>query len=250
MKHEMYAHIHEIEQSHWWYVGRRKIILDCVRTALNNRIEARVLDVGCGTGMNIVSVHRAGYHSVVGLDISVEALSFCQSRGLSKLVCGDAGTIPLRGESFDAIMALDVLEHLYDDEQALSEFVRLLSPGGALIVFAPAFRFLWGLQDEVSHHERRYTAKEVRSKVDASGLSIERLTYVNLLLFPLIWAGRLILRLSGYRTPVLSENELHPRWSNGLLEAVFSAERPLLQRFDLPFGVSLLCVAKKPAPET
>lgn len=248
MKQEMYAHIYQLEQTHWWYVARRKIIFEWVLTVLKDRRAPQVLDVGCGTGLNIVHLHKNGYRKTIGLDVSAKALSFCQSRGLTRLVRGDAGKIPLQDGAFDVVMGLDLLEHLDDDRQALAELARVLAPGGALITFAPAFDFLWGLQDEVSHHRRRYRAKNFRRMVQDCGLSIEKLTYVNFFLFPLIWAGRLALRLSGYRIRGVSENDLHPRWSNGLLEAIFSTERTLLKHVDLPFGVSVLCVARKPAP--
>jgi len=144
-------------------------------------------------------------------------------------------------------MALDLLEHLDDDVQALREFARLLKPGGSLVLFVPAFNFLWGLQDKVSHHRRRYTAGELEQKLKSVGFSIDRLTYANMFLFPLIWMGRLLLRLSGNRIKGTSENDLHPGWSNGLLQAIFAAERPLLHYANLPFGVSLFCIAKNPA---
>jgi hypothetical protein len=121
------------------------------------------------------------------------------------------------------------------------QVARLLKPGGSLIIFTPAFNFLWGLQDEVSHHVRRYSAKELRDKAQASGLVIAKLTYTNMFLFPLVWGGRLMLRLRGTPDLVISENDLHPRWSNGILRRIFSAERPLLNT-RLSFGVSLLCM--------
>jgi len=101
------------------------------------------------------------------------------------------------------------------------------------------------LQDEVGRHRRRYTADELRQKLERVGLHIVKLTYVNTFLFPLIGAGRLALRILSDSIQVVSENDLHPRWSNGLLQAIFAAERPLLRRVNFPFGVSLLCVANK-----
>lgn len=247
MKKEMYPHIHQIEQTHWWYVARRKIVFDWVFRTLAGYSEPRVLDVGCGTGFNVAHLRARGYRHVIGLDYSTEALAFCRSRDLVHLACGDGARPPLRHGSFDLIMALDLLEHLDDDVQALREFARLLKPGGSLVLFVPAFNFLWGLQDKVSHHRRRYTAGELEQKLKSVGFSIDRLTYANMFLFPLIWMGRLLLRLSGNRIKGTSENDLHPGWSNGLLQAIFAAERPLLHYANLPFGVSLFCIAKNPA---
>jgi 2-polyprenyl-3-methyl-5-hydroxy-6-metoxy-1,4-benzoquinol methylase len=245
MKKEMYSHIQHVEQNHWWYVARRKIIFDWVLQILAEYSAPQVLDIGCGTGFNLEYLRANGYNQVMGLDFSTEALGFCSNRCLTGLLCGDGAYLPLRHESFDVIMALDLVEHLEHDEQGLHHMARLLKPNGSLIIFTPAFTFLWGLQDEVSHHYRRYTAAELRQKITGAGLSIKKLTYVNIFLFPLIWAGRLALRLSGHQTQGVSENDLHPGWSNNLLQAILAAERPLLRRINFPFGVSLLCIAQK-----
>ncbi len=245
MKKEIYTHIHNIEQTHWWYVARRKIIFDWVQRVLLNYREPYVLDVGCGTGMNMEHLHANGYKQVVGLDFSTEAFIFCRSYQLTKVICGDGSHPPFQCKSFDVIMALDLIEHLEDDTQALQEFARLLNPNGSLIIFTPAFNFLWSLQDEVGHHYRRYTAGELRQKLEKAGLSIKKLTYANTFLFPLILAGRIAFRLFGNDSQVTSENDLHPSWSNGLLQTIFAAERPLLRYANFPFGVSLLCIAQK-----
>jgi SAM-dependent methyltransferase len=243
MKQEMYAHLQEIEQTHWWYVARRKIVFDWLSDALVKYSSPNILDVGCGTGFNMEQLRKEGYNRITGLDFSLEALFFCRSRDLTNLVCSDATRPSLREDAFDIIVALDLIEHLDDDVQALCEFTRLLRSNGTLIVFAPAFEFLWGLQDEVSQHRRRYTARELREKLGTAGLQIEKLSYANMFLFPIIWAGRMLLRLSDYEINGVSENDLHPDWSNGLLQTVFLLERPLLRHVNLPIGVSLFCLA-------
>jgi len=245
MKKEMYQHIQNVEQTHWWYVARRKIIFDWVLQTLADYSSPNTLDIGCGTGFNIEYLQTRGYQQITGLDFSVDALGFCQSRLLTRLVCSEGTRAPFCGESFDVIMALDLIEHLADDVQTLQELERLLKPNGSLVIFTPAFNFLWGLQDEVSHHYRRYTAGELRQKLARIGLHTCKLTYANTFLFPIIWAGRMALRLSRNNIQVTSENDLHPSWSNYLLQTIFAAERPLLRYINLPFGVSLLCVARK-----
>ncbi len=245
MKKEMYSHIQQIEQTHWWYIARRKIIFDWADRTLIEYASPRILDIGCGTGFNVEYLRDRGYGQTVGLDFSPDALGFCRSRHLTHLVCSDGVRPPFNSESFEVIVALDLIEHLENDNQALFQLARLLKPNGSLIIFTPAFQFLWSLQDEVSHHYRRYTANELRGKLEKVGLNIVKLTYANTFLFPLIWAGRLILRLSGNNISGTSENDLHPGWSNNLLQSVFAAERPLLRHLNFPFGVSLLCVAKK-----
>jgi len=247
MQQEMYSHINGLEETHWWYVARRKIIFDWVLSVLSNYPSPRILDIGCGTGFNLDYLRQHNYTNLVGLDFSGDALQFCQTRYLSHLVCGDGTLPPLKAETFEVITALDLIEHLEDDVSALQSLAQLLTPNGSLIIFTPAFNFLWGLQDEVSHHFRRYTAGELKQKINQAGLTIKKLTYANSFLFPAILAGRLALRLYGNNNvSATSENDLHPGWSNHLLQSIFAAEQPLLRHIDFPIGVSLLCVATKP----
>ena len=245
MKEELYDQIYEIEQNHWWYVARRKIIFDWVLQILEQYDMPAILDIGCGTGTNIEHLHSHGYKQVTGLDISPKALRFCQSKQLASLVCGNSVQPPFHKQCFDMIMALDLIEHLEDDTTALKRLADLLKPGGRLIVFTPAFNFLWGRQDDISYHFRRYTGRELKQKLETAGFVIEKISYANTFLFPLIWAGRAVVRLFDSQIQSVSENDLHPSWSNTLLQAIFAAERPLLHLINLPFGVSLLCIAKK-----
>ena len=245
MDQALYQQIQKIERDHWWYVARRTIIFDWVLRQARRFSAPRVLDIGCGTGFNIECLKRHGLTNVVGLDVSSDALTFCRSRQLTALVRGDATRAPFRDGAFDLILALDLIEHVQDDETAVRGLASLLAPNGALVVFTPAFQFLWGHQDEVSHHYRRYTAAGLRATLERAGLRVDKLTYANTLLFPVVWAGRVAQRMRG-AGHATSENEMHPAWSNGVLRAIFAAERPLLRRMNLPFGVSLLALAIKP----
>jgi SAM-dependent methyltransferase len=179
----------------------------------------------------------------VGLDLEGRALELSRERGARSLVQASAEALPFVDDCFDAVLALDILEHLDDDLAGTSEIARVLRPGAQLVVFAPAYRWLWGPQDDVSHHRRRYTPRSLASVIEKAGFRITRMTHANLLLLPLILAGRVILRAT--RKHVETENTLAPGWSNGLLRTVFCAERHLLRKADLPLGVSLLCVATK-----
>lgn len=247
MQHELYAQIRNIEADHWWYIGRRRIAFEWIARALASHRHPRVLDIGCGTGFNLEELRARGVGRAVGLDIATDALVYCRERGLRALVRGDGSRLPFADGSFDVITALDLIEHLDDDEGALREMLRVLAPGGHVVIFTPAFRFLWSLQDVVSHHFRRYTSSELRDKLRAAGLEVSKISYANTLLFPLVYAGRLALRVTG-RAERLSENELHPAWSNRLLAAIFGAEARLLRHVSLPYGVSLLACATRPKP--
>jgi SAM-dependent methyltransferase len=246
MQSDLYDAIRRVEATHWWYAGRRAVVFDRLVRLLPRYASPRVLDIGCGTGFNLEEVRAFGVRDAVGLDLSAKALSFCRERGLSRLVRGDAAQPPFGDQTFDIVLALDLIEHVEDDRSALGGLCRVLKPGGRLIVFTPAFQFLWSAQDRVSHHFRRYTAPELKSKLLDAGYTIDKLSYANTLLFPVVWGGRALLRASGRSQEISSENDLHPQWSNSLLARVFAAERPLLRRLDFPFGVSLLAVAARP----
>lgn len=242
MELKLYESTYKVEDSHWWFVGRRAVVFDQLARVLNGaggKARPRILDLGCGTGRNLVELRRLG--DPVGLDMEARALSFSRRRGMPQLVQSRAETLPFRDASFDVVMALDLLEHLDDDVAGAREILRVLRPGGYLVAFVPAYQWLWGPQDDVSHHRRRYTPRAFAAVLRRGGFRIERLTHANLLLLPLITAGRVYLRLA--RRRVETENTLHPGWSNAILRTIFLAERRLLRLGDLPLGVSLLGVA-------
>jgi SAM-dependent methyltransferase len=235
-----------LERTHWWFQGRRRI-LDRLLGRLDPPLppHARALDVGCGTGANGPVLSARATFSV-GLDASPVplGLSGTDQRGHSSRVRGDATALPFPDDSFDLVVALDVLEHLDDDAAGARELHRVLRPGGALVIFVPALPLLWGLQDDVSHHRRRYQRSQLRDLVAGAGLRVERLTFFNSLLFPPILAARLLMRVRPPKN-MKSENEVGGPLSNVLLGAVFGAEAPLLDRIDFPVGVSLACLARR-----
>jgi len=241
----LYNHLHRTEPHHWFYAGRRKIIFDQIRSLVPQSAFPRVLDLGCGTGYDTLYFSQNGYINIMGLDISAEALKFCQKRGITNLICGDGIILPFPDNLFDMIMALDLLEHIQDDLAALKEQIRVLKPGGVVIIFVPAYKFLRSFQDEVYHNIRRYEIDELQRKVRQAGLTVTKLTYINTFLFPLVLIGRMILRIMGRPQYVTSENDLHPAWSNIFFRYIFSSESLLLNLIDFPFGTSILCIARK-----
>jgi SAM-dependent methyltransferase len=182
-----------------------------------------------------------------GVDISDDALAFCRQRGLIRVHKGSLTEMPFADGSVDVVSVLDVLEHVEDQVAALREIRRVLKPGGRLFLFAPAHDWLWSLQDEVSHHVRRYTRRSLAAAALGAGLTIDRLTYVNLFLLPAIFLGRQALRVVRRFKEIDSENAIHPSWSNGILAGIFRSEIPILRRSNLPFGASLLLVAERDA---
>jgi SAM-dependent methyltransferase len=253
METDYFERLYGLEEVHWWHATRRRMVLDQIRLAYRVASGLRVLDVGCGTGRMLTELGRLG--EATGIDLSDEALRFCRERGHDRVLKADLGRLPFPDASFDVVTALDVLEHVDDHVGALRECRRILAPGGRMFIFVPAHRWLWSLQDEVSHHVRRYDARMLRTALVDGGLTIERLTYVNAFLLPVMMAGRLWLRVLLRFREIDDENQLHPGWSNGILSRIFGAEIPILRRTDLPMGASLLCVARtpgvpaRPAPE-
>ena len=236
----------ELEDRHWWYVGRRRIITSfveriCRELQDEGRGRPRILDVGCGTGGNVEMLARFG--DAEGVDVSAEALDFCRARGLPNVRPGAAESLPYEDQSFDLVTSLDVVEHLDDDVAGLSEIRRVLRPGGRALLFVPAFMFLWGVQDDVSNHRRRYTLPQLRRVVEQAGLVTDRASYANLTFFAPILAGRLVMRLTGLHPA--SENNINIGLLNGLLGSVLGAESWWLRSMNLPFGVSAILVAKK-----
>jgi SAM-dependent methyltransferase len=238
-----YQILYDTEATHWWLAARRNIVLDSIRQRYSKRTDLQILDAGCGTGLMLQEL--APFGTVEGVDISDEALQFCRKRGLDNVRLADVTRLPFPDEQFDVVTALDVLEHLDDDTAALREFRRVLKPGGRVFVFAPAHKWLWSLQDEVSHHKRRYVRRTLRDAVMDAGLEIERQTYVSTFLLPVIYLGRQWLKVRMKFQEFNTENNLHPAWSNTILRKVFESEIPILRFMNMPFGASLLCVARR-----
>jgi len=243
MQEHTYPIMYEVEDAHWWYAGRRRIIASFIKQICGElqTPHPRILDVGCGTGANLELLERFG--DVEGVDISDDALAFCRERGFQNVRQGAAEQLPYEDDTFNIVTALDVIEHLDDDLMSLKEMHRVLRPDGRVLLFVPAFMFLWGVQDDVSNHRRRYTLKELKRVVERAGFEVERATYANLTFFAPILFVRTFMRVARLRPP--SEFKINVPAFNGLLGHIFGAERFWLRHLKLPFGVSALCVARK-----
>ena len=243
MQEHTYSIMYEVEGKHWWFVGRRRIIAEFVEEVCRAIGKPRpgILDIGCGTGANLQMLSQFG--AAEGVDVSIEALDFCRARGLAEVKQGAAEHLPFADASFDLVTGLDVVEHLDDDIAGLREMRRVLRPDGRAVLFVPAFMFLWGVQDDISHHRRRYTLPELKEKLRAAGLTIERASYANITFFFPILIGRVLMRLTGVRPA--SENNITVGALNGLLGRILGAESWWLRRMNFPFGVSIICVARK-----
>ena len=244
---EMQAHhypiLYQVEETHWWYVGRRRIIQFLVERILPTLDEPnpRILDVGCGTGANLKML--VDYGRAEGVDISPQAVDFCRERGLDSVKLGAIEDLPYEDGAFELVTALDVVEHLDDDVAGLCEMRRVLRPDGRLLLFVPAFMFLWGVQDDVSNHRRRYTLPGLLKAVEAAGFSIEWASYANISFFLPVLLVRSVMRWLSLRAD--TEYGINISLMNGPFSSLFAAERFVFERGRLPFGVSAVCIARR-----
>jgi SAM-dependent methyltransferase len=241
MMRHTYPLTYELEESHWWFVGRRRIIASFVKEICEQVTDRRprILDIGCGTGGNLKMLSEFG--DAEGVDISPDALAFCRERGL-EVKLGAAEELPFETGTFDLATALDVVEHLDDDVGCLREMRRVLRPGGRILLFVPTFMWLWGVQDEVSHHRRRYRLSELRRVVEEAGFEVERTTYANITFLPPVFLVRTFMRATGLKTD--SEVRINIPAFNGVFGGILGAEANVLRFMNFPVGVSGLCVAR------
>lgn len=247
MRADFESRYHRVEDEHWWFVGRRDLLCGLVRDARMGP-DSRILDVGCSGGATLRRLEEDGYTAVTGIDLSPEAVSRCRARGLANVYAMDAQRPDFPDQSFDLILASDILEHVPDEGAAVHAWYRLLKPRGVLIALVPAFMALWSPHDEANHHHRRYRLRELRSRLEAAGFETHRASYWNFLLFLPACVVRGLQRLIpalGRGSPDLA---VPPGTANRLLSGLLTGEnRLLLAGLRWPFGLSALVVARRPA---
>lgn len=250
MEFEEYRIMFEAEDTHWWYRGLRGVLLTLLKLDGRAGKQPRILDAGCGTGGGMQALISMGYRQVEGFDFSPVAIFFCKQRGLHMAKEGSMFSIPYGSDGYDIAVSCDVLNDagLPTEMPALEELYRVLRPGGRLFLNLPAFGFLRGEHDRATAVARRYTRRDISRKLRQAGFHVERVTYWNMLLFPVVLAVRLL--RPGNRTnpnkPARSDIQLPPAPLNTLLTLILRLERAILQRVDLPFGSSVAVVARKP----
>ena len=243
MHESVYAVDARHEQEHWWYVGRRKLFARIIGD-LHVPPGEPALDVGTSSGTNLRLLRDLGFGDVTGLDYSEEAVRWCAEKGLGTVRRGDITAMPFADDSFSLVLATDIIEHVEDDMLALRELRRVVRPGRDVLLTVPAFPALWGMQDVVSHHHRRYRMGPLLDRIRAAGLEPRRHFHFNYLLFGPIWAARQVMKL--WRPPsVRSESEMNTPRLNRLFSAVFDADVSSAPRLAPPFGVSILVVARR-----
>ena len=240
MNTDVYTVEADVKDTHWWFAGRRRLFKRLIG-ALQPNGTWLVLEVGAGTGANLPVLLASGAGRVVACDVSVDALRHAGCA--ATMTRADASHLPFRSGTVDLLLAADVIEHLDDDGTALREFVRVLRPGGHLVLTVPAFPSLWGPQDIVSHHRRRYRRAALLALLHDAGVGVATCFHFNYLLFAPIWVARKI--LLGLDVKIASENEVNTTLLNRLLTRVFFADVDTAPLLRPPFGVSLCVVAAK-----
>lgn len=251
----LYDQMFRIEQRHWWFTGRLAILAAMVERFAPH-VEGRslrIIEPGCGTGANLLYFQQKGY-VVEGFDVSDTAVAYCTQRGLRAVKASFEDPPAIEKGTYDVVLLPDVIEHVEDDGRCAEVAARLLRPGGALIVTTPADPSMWSHHDEVHHHKRRYRKAELVRVLSRAGLRLHFASHFNTLLYPLAWIDRKLLaclrRGAGHPATAEVILKIPPAPINRLLHSVFAAERWILGRFDLPFGLSLIAVACKPDPKS
>ncbi len=241
MEPEAYTEMAAVEQTHWWFVGRRRL-LSAVIATLNLPAAARILEIGAGTGGNIAALQAFG--ALTAIELNADARGIATARTGFPISPGALpGALGLDGQTFDLICLFDVLEHVEPDIESLMALRGHLAPGGRLILTVPAYRILFGPHDKALHHVRRYEHGELAGKLRDAGYVTDYLTFFNMLLLPLAIASRLADMMARRETPLGKLTP--PSLLNNLLGAIFGSEAALLKRrYRLPCGLSLLAVAR------
>jgi ubiquinone/menaquinone biosynthesis C-methylase UbiE len=242
-----YRQFRDLEKTHWWFIGRRRIFTGLLARGAYRPKPGTVLDLGCGAGEMLEPLTDFG--EVVALDYSKVALDFCRERGARSTVGGDAMRLPFRDGVATLAALVDAIEHLPDDEAALREAHRVLAPGGTLLVTVPAYEILYSDNDRVAHHLRRYTARELAAKVERAGFERVWTTYYNTTLLPLIATFLLGVKAKQALWPSPPEakrDNLHvpfPALLHRALAKLLELEGRVAERVRLPFGHSIVCLA-------
>jgi SAM-dependent methyltransferase len=231
------------ETTSWWWISRRKLLREAIAQAVSGKRQARVLDLGCTAELDFAdsSLRAVNAHS------SLPVLAFHQLQQRRTLICTSPEEFSFASNCFDAVVAGDLLQSVPDDLAVLREMKRVLKDGGTLCLTVPAYATLWGEQDEVRGHRRRYTASELRRKLNNSGFEVTRVSYLVASGFLPAFIERIGKNIF---TRSIDRYRQSARQSTGLNAAMvllLDCERFLIRFINLPFGTRVVCWARKPA---
>ena len=230
------------EADHWWFVNRQRLVMEWIKRLTSPGKPLKILDVGCGTGLMMEKLSSLG--RVWGIDCSSEAVGYACKRGLAQVRQISCEKLNDPNGSYDVIICLDVLEHIKDEKAALCSLMRVLAPGGLLVVTVPAFRFLWSAYDVILGHQRRYGRSELIATLRGAGFDVLRASYFVTILFPAIALYRFFMHLRPRKD--VSDLFVFPRPLNAAFKVLGTLERRFMARGNLLFGSSIICLCQKP----
>lgn len=238
-----YAKLAKVEEAHWYYAGKRQIVRHWLNALGPLRSDQLLLDCGAGTGR--FAREMESQCRVMVLDDHAEALAYLRQKFRPEQVLSlQAGEVPLPDASVDFVTALDVLEHVPDDNGVVAGFHRLLKPGGLAVVTVPAGMALWSDWDVVLHHHRRYSRAQAKALFPADRWDVEFVNYTNVLVYPVVWGMR---RWRSWFPAAASAERAEDKIPNRAINAMLQRSFVALARWRVPFpfGVSLVLVARK-----
>ncbi len=221
--------MHEIEDYHWWFSAKRRLIA----SELASQKKGMLLDIGCGTGANMNAFKK--FHTSIGCDGSIQALRFSKFRGNSNLVLCNAKDLPFKAGTFDFVTVLDVFEHIDDDERSMRDVGRIMKTRGRMILTVPAHMFMWSEHDVLIDHKRRYCYSELSEKIKRNNFNISKISYWNFMLFLPV----LVYKFFSKKTNTNKENKI----VNWILFLILKVENIIVRKVNLPFGISIYCVS-------
>lgn len=242
MEKSYYKDFFVLEKTHWLFKIRRKIFFYFIKKY--SQSGSSLFDFGCGSGYLVGELHKIGYDAH-GVDFEKDAVDYGLNQGIKNLKLANGEKIDYLDKIFDIVTAFDVLEHIEDEKPTIRELVRILKPSGKMIITVPAYQWLWGVQDDVSHHFRRYTAGSlINIFKNFPELKIIRKTYFNTFLFPPIAVVRLFSKWFNIKNRK-SDFDVKTGFLNIIFYHVFNFEYYFLKFINFPFGVSILLVLEK-----
>jgi len=237
------------ERDHFWFRGFRRFVSPLLAQASQGRSDLRLIDCGCGTGNNLRLLQP--YGQAFGFDLTKSGLAYARGSGLERVAQASVAAIPFPSAAFDIVTSFDVLICLPEavERAALGEMWRVLKPGGAAIINVAAMKILHGNHSVLSAELRRYSRAGLRALLEHAGFRVERLRYTHAALFPLMVTVRGMQRMVGLapEDDALGDITVPPAPVNAALRAALALEAGLARVVPMPFGSSLLCLARKPA---
>ena len=243
MNPEEYQQLGSVEDTHWFYKGKRIITKEWIQRFYPLNSRSTLLDIGAGSGMFAAEMNQ--WCRAFGVESSKDGLNVAKQKGYAQhMIAGSATTIPCKDQSADITTALDVLEHIQDDAAALKEFLRVTKKNGIILLTVPAFSWAFSSWDKSLGHFRRYQIKDLNHLVENIPVEILHASYFNSIFFFPIAIYRKLKDLFLPHTPSRLEDAIPPRWLNNFLLSLFIVPA-MWSWFRPPFGLSVLFILRR-----